>query len=292
MGLVFNIQEFSLNDGPGIRTSVFFKGCNLRCFWCHNPESWEMREQIQFFANKCIGCGACSDVCDIGGAVTESFFTRDCKSCGKCAGVCFTEAIVKTGYHVTVRELFDKIMQSKDIFDSSGGGVTFTGGEPLMQSDFLFDILKLCKNDNIHTAVETALHADETAVKTLTELADMIFCDIKTMDSKKHIKATGVSNARILANVKSIASTAPQKLSVRTPVIPGFNDTASDIAEIARFVKSVGAGEVTLELLPFHGYCVGKYASLGKVYAAAGLQTPDEETMRRLGDVASEILMK
>jgi len=290
VGEVFNIQEFSLNDGPGIRTTVFFKGCNLRCFWCHNPESWEMKPQIQFFSDKCIGCGACSNVCDFGGAATSAFFSSNCKTCGKCADVCYPEAIVRTGYPLMSSELFEKIARSESIFNTSGGGVTFSGGEPLMQSDFLFDILKLCKANNIHTAVETALHADRNTVECLTELTDMIFCDVKTIDSVKHLSATGVSNTRILENVKIIAAIAPKKLSVRTPVIPCFNDSADDIAAIAHFVKSIGGGQTTLELLPFHGFCKGKYTALGKEYAAANLITPSGDKMCALNDIAEEIM--
>ena len=281
---VFNLQHFSIHDGPGIRTTVFFKGCNLRCPWCHNPESWSMLPQMQRTDMRCIGCGECAAVCPQSNGLKPALFTEACTSCGACAESCFAEAIERVGKHMTVPELLADLLRDKSYYEATGGGVTISGGDPLLQPEALFELLTALKAQGIHTAVESALCVERSVLQPLLPLIDLFLCDIKCMDEEKHKRVIGQSNKLILENLRYL-SACGKPLTLRTPVIPGFNDTEEDIAAIAGFVAAL-EGEHALELLPFRDLCTAKYAALRKDFGAAGLKTPDDETMQHLADVA------
>ena len=267
---IINIQRFSIHDGPGIRTTVFLKGCNLRCLWCHNPESQSLRSQRMFFRHKCIGCGACIQVC-------AKAFEPVCNACGKCVEVCRYGAREISGKNISVEECFREIQKDKDFYLVSGGGVTFSGGEPLLQGESLLEILKLCKGDGIHTAIETAGNVEWNQIEAVLPYLDYILYDIKAINEEKHQEFTGVSNRLILENAQKLMKAAKGKLLFRMPVIPGYND--SEYEKIAEFVKGY-----PLELLPYHTIGKGKYDALGMTYPLDDVKAPTAEDMRRLAD--------
>lgn len=245
-GRIFNIQRFSIHDGPGIRTIVFLKGCFLRCAWCCNPESQEYDIQT----------------------MTEG---------GK---------IKTVGRDVTVSELMDEILADMPYYRRSGGGVTLSGGEMLAQHKFARDLLRACKEAGLHTAVESTAYAPFDKIEELLPYIDLYLMDIKHMDSKKHKEYTGVENHLILENARKIAESGVQ-LIIRTPVIPGFNDTREEIKAISEFAKTL-PGVCEHHLLPYHRLGQDKYAGLGRVYAMQGTEPPSHEKMEYLLSVAQE----
>lgn len=279
-GTIFDIQSFSTHDGQGIRTTVFLKGCNMQCYWCHNPESINSYQEIQFFKNKCISCGECIKNCPLQQDNVSALHTSDCIHCFKCVENCYPQALVKTGYEITVDELTNKIIKDKDVYLISGGGVTFTGGEPLLQGEFLLKCLKQCKKHNIHIAIETALYACYDIIERLIPYVDLFFCDIKSINQIKHIKATGVSNRLILENINKLSQTT-KELCFRIPIIPGFNDSQQDMNEIASFIDGLD-NKHKVQLLEFHGYCINKYKSLNIEYKAKNLSSPSKQKMREI----------
>lgn len=287
-GVVFNIQRFSVHDGPGIRTTVFLKGCSLRCFWCHNPESWSMRPELQLFPDLCIGCGRCFRACPLGVHTLDgdrkAYDRERCVSCGACAKTCYAQALVYVGKRMPVDDALDEIRKDYAAYTESGGGVTLSGGEPLLQPEFCRDVLAQCKEEGIHTAVETAAHVNWQNIEMVVPFLDLVMLDIKAMDSARHQAATGQGNTLILTNARKIAQTG-LPLIIRTPVIPGVNDTKEEIGAIARFVASL-PGVQYWELLPFHKLGEGKFLSLGQSFPAADLQPPSQEQMQFLLGVA------
>ena len=283
-GNLFQIQHFSIHDGPGIRTTVFFKGCNLRCWWCHNPESWDMHPTMQFFAQKCIGCGACVAVCPNAFDGHSAILSEKCASCGRCAEECYAEASVLTGKSYTVEEVLEDILRDKAAYDRSGGGVTCSGGEPLLQIDFLEALCTALQENGVHTAVETALCVPEETLRRILPHLDYVMCDIKCVNEAKHKEHTRASNRQILKNIRLLCESQVPML-LRTPVIPGFNDDEETMAEIGRFAAAL-PGKPKLELLPFHGICAGKYESMGMKYRGLGLKTPEPERMKELENAA------
>lgn len=280
---IFNIQHFSLHDGPGIRTAVFMKGCPLRCYWCHNPESFIPHPQIQFFAAKCTSCGQCGKICPNAHSGTSALFTAGCTLCGDCAKSCWSGALTETGREISLDELYREVSADRDLYDKSGGGVTFSGGEPLMQHSFLYEALKKCHEGGISTAVETSGFAEWQAIEKLLPCLDYIYYDIKILDRDRHISGTGVSNERILRNLALLCGT-DKAVTVRVPVIPGFNDNEEDMESIAAMLAALNHVPQA-ELMPFHGICIGKYESLGMEYPAAGLTEPSPEKLRKLAEV-------
>ena len=283
-GVLFNLQHFSIHDGPGIRTTVFFKGCNLHCPWCHNPESWLLQPQLQFTAMRCIGCGACVQACGQGSLVKTARFTEQCTLCGRCVDECYAEALEMVGRSYTIEEVMTDILRDESYYASSGGGITCSGGEPLLQPQFLCELLTACKERMLHTAVETALCVDNAVLAPLLPLVDLFMCDIKTMDDALHTAVIGQSNGRILQNLRCLSENGRQLL-LRTPVIPGFNDTEDAIVAIADFIASL-PGRHALELLPFRDLCTSKYAALNRPFGAAGLKTPEDAQMEQLAAAA------
>ncbi len=298
-GYVCNIQRFSVHDGPGIRTTVFLKGCTLHCFWCHNPESIRPRPEVQFFANRCIGCGACVAVCPEGAQGFDAqgrrvFDHEKCVACGQCVDVCYAEALVLSAKAMTAAAVVDEILRDRAFYASSGGGMTLSGGEPALQVEFSREILEHCKAAGIHTAIETAANVPWESLATLLPLTDLVMMDIKHMNPVKHREAVGAPNTLLLENARRLAA-SDKPLLFRIPVIPTVNDTPEEVAAIAAFVRELrelraaqhdgAAGEpasITLELLPFHRMAADKYASLGWVYHAADLTPPPKERLASL----------
>lgn len=266
MALITNIQRFCIHDGPGIRTTVFFKGCNMRCIWCHNPESHLPRRERMLYRNKCVNCGACREVC-------HSAFDSECSACGKCLSICNNGARIISGRSIGVNELFSELEKDRAFYTTSGGGVTFSGGEPLLQAQFLEEILIRCKEASLHTAVETAANVHWQHFQTLVPYIDLIIFDLKAIDSRVHIACTGVDNDEILRNAQFLMDIAPQKLLFRMPVIPGYNDC--EVESVVRFVRGH-----RLELMPYHAMGMGKYDALGREYTLKNVNPPTREWLR------------
>lgn len=289
-GTVTNIQRFSIHDGPGIRTTVFLKGCNLRCFWCHNPETLRPQPELQIFASRCIGCGECFRRCPQGAHVIvdgqRKFLREKCIACGTCAETCYAQALQIVGEVKTVDQVVEEILRDRAFYETSKGGVTISGGEPLLQRDFTYGILAVCREEGIHTAIETAANFPWERVASILPVTDLVMMDIKLMDSEKHRECTGVPNERILANAERLGQ-QPIPLIVRTPIIPGVNDTPEEIAAIAAFVSKL-PNLVYYELLPFHPMATSKYDSLDMDYRARNLKPPSKEKMDALTQVAAQ----
>jgi pyruvate formate lyase activating enzyme len=266
-GIVFNIQRFCTDDVPGIRTTVFLKGCNMRCFWCHNPESLAVKPQIEFFADLCVQCGSCSSVCpvhahDFNGRKTT--FQRDiCTGYGKCAENCAAEVLALSGAEMDTAEAMAQIDRDAQFYEKSGGGATFSGGEPLLQKDFLAELLVLCVKKGYRTSVESALNVPWKSIEEVYGNVDLFLCDIKLIDECRHNAATGCSKERILQNIAHLARSG-KEIIVRIPIIPPVNGNIPDQTAIADFVKDKGIRAV--EFMPYHAMAQGKYASLGLAY--------------------------
>ena len=259
-GVVFNIQKFSVNDGPGIRTVVFLKGCPLRCRWCANPESQSARVQILWDGEKCLRCGHCVSLCSHGALRTEDGAVRpvpeNCTGCLRCVGECPGRALQAEGEQKTVEEVVRVCMQDMPFYEESGGGVTLSGGEALMQPEFSIALLRALRERGVHTAVETTGYASPEVFRAVAEQADLLLFDIKHWDGERHRQGTGVTNELPLANMK-LAIRMGKDVLPRLPVIPGFNDSLEDVKGFALRLHEVGASRV--QLLPFHQFGQRKY---------------------------------
>lgn len=287
-GLITHIQRFSLHDGPGIRSTVFLKGCQLRCAWCHNPETMRPQPELQVFPMLCIGCGACVLACPAAAhtltAAGHQFDRARCTGCGACAAECFAGALVSVGKRVTPDEILQEVRQDRAFYAESGGGVTLSGGEPLFQREFTLEVLCRCRAEGMHTAIETNLIAPWTHYQEVLPHVDLVMCDIKFADAARHQQATGVLNERVLENIRHLAATGLPVI-VRTPVVPGYTDTMAEIAAIAKIIAGLPNVQY-YELLPFHPLGAGKYHSLDMPCTCEGLSTPTPETMSTLAEIA------
>jgi pyruvate formate lyase activating enzyme len=275
MGTIFDIKRYAINDGPGIRTAVFFKGCPLRCWWCHNPEGQSFQPQLMYRKNRCKSSGACIEACPQQAIRWENGPVIDwerCDQCGKCAEVCYAGALEMVGYAITPSDLMLEIQRDLPFYDQSGGGVTFTGGEPLAQAEFLRQVLLLCKKEHIHTAVDTSGYTSWEMIEQLLPLVDLFLYDLKLMNEVKHKKYTSASNRRILNNLRKL-SAAGAHIIIRIPLIPGINDDDENLETSASFISGLPSLD-GVEIMPYHDIAAAKFPALGMSYQLAGTQSP------------------
>jgi pyruvate formate lyase activating enzyme len=290
-GLVLNIQRFSTHDGPGVRTAVFLKGCTNNCAWCHNPESIRPRPEVQFFPERCIGCGRCLEVCPEGAHQLvdgeKVYHRRRCHHCGRCAEECFSGALVQAGQSLEAGEVMAQILEDAPYYRHSEGGATFSGGEPLMQKDFLRELLQSCQAEGIHTAVETAGNYPWIFLHELLPSIDLVIYDLKLADPERHRRYIGNDGEQVRANLLFLGA-SDKPLIVRTPVIGGINDIPEEIGGIARFIADF-PGLLYYELLPYHGLGRAKLQSLG-MEDHQPFTTPPRDHLRTLAEVARQFV--
>lgn len=275
-GVVFDIMRFCIHDGPGIRTTVFFKGCPMRCWWCHNPEGLSPKPEMFVRRERCISCGRCGSVCQIGKDRAE------CAFCGDCVKECHTGAREIVGQTMTVARVMEQIEKDIIFYDESGGGVTFSGGEPLMQPDFLEALLKRCRELEINTAVETSGYTRPEILRRIAQFVDLFLFDIKHMDEEVHREATGVSNGLILSNLAELCARHP-RVEIRFPVIPGVNDDLQDVTSLANLALSLNITGV--RLLRYHNAGSEKYRSLDRTYTLTNLEPPSDAKMAEIRSI-------
>jgi len=290
-GIIFDIQKFSIHDGPGIRTIVFLKGCPLACKWCSNPESQKHQQEIMWKSMLCVGCNKCEEACPQKAISTKTdgskhFDRIRCVACGTCDSVCFRGAITLAAKFVNVDEIMCEVEQDMVFYETSGGGLTVGGGEPLLQPKFAAKLLKVAKEKGIHTAIETAGEVPWKNYEKVLPYADLILQDIKIMDRMKHLKYTGQYNDRILENCINLGKTS-SNFCIRMPLIPGVNDDDDSIAAVAKFAGEIGAFDI--ELLQYHQYGVSKYEQLEKKYRLPYLKSQSDEEMTRVRVLAEKI---
>lgn len=287
-GLILNVQHYSLHDGPGIRTTVFVKGCPLHCLWCANPESIKTIPQIGFHKQKCIRDYLCLKACPYDAVrISEEsgfpvFDSRACDACidHPCIEVCNRTAIELRGKYMSPAELWREVAKDRLFYRNSGGGVTLSGGEPTMQPEFTLQFFTICQEKGVHTALDTCGFVRWEVLTKILEHTDLILYDLKHLNAVRHKELTGVSNEIILANANKIASEGKVPIMLRMPIIPGYNDAAEDIEKTAAFAKKIGAKEITL--LPYHQFGTGKYEVIGKKYLLEAVTPPSADSLNRI----------
>ena len=278
-GVIFHIMRFSLHDGPGIRTAVFFKGCPLSCWWCHNPESQNSAPEVLYSADRCRLCGDCAAACPHGAierTAARMTVTGDCRLCATCVDACGAEARSVAGRTMTVTEIVTEIERDVVFFDESGGGVTFTGGEPFGQPELLEALLHACRERRIHTTIETCGAAARETVLRLGGLADLILYDLKILDPSRHRQYTGASNRPILENLEALVA-AGRPVTVRLPIVPGINDGRADVRAACDYLAKLNLTRV--DLLPYHRAGAEKYRRLGREYRLVQTAPPTDAAM-------------
>lgn len=283
--LIFDIKRYSINDGPGIRLTLFFKGCPLRCRWCHNPESLALQAQKLYSAQKCIGCSVCVTACpQLACSLTPQGILTDperCTACGRCAAVCPSLASEISGRQYALAELLQIIEKERPFFDQSGGGVTFSGGEPLLHVEVLLKLLTICGARQIHRAVDTSGYAKPSDLFKIAEQTDLFLFDLKLMDPARHKELTGVDNRLILENLSALAA-AGKDYEIRVPLIVGINDDVQNLEQLAGFVAELPGRRPKISLLPFHDVAANKYHKLGQTYAIDGMAAPTNERLQQI----------
>ena len=282
-GIIFNIQGYCIHDGPGIRTTVFLKGCPLRCFWCQNPESHSFHPELLFSEEKCTGCGKCIQVCPEQAiqmkGKTSYTDRRRCKSSGFCVDVCPNDARAVIGYKATADEVFRQVASDALFYQQSGGGVTLSGGEPLAQPEFAAGILKQCRSAGFHTALDTCGHANWKTAREVLRYVNLVLFDFKHMNPEIHEKYTGVSNELILQNAEKIHHMLSIPIRARITLVPGFNDSAENIQATARFISGRLSNKVPVHLLSCHRFGKAKWERLDKRNEAAEIMVPDDRSL-------------
>jgi len=278
-GIIFDIKKYAIHDGPGIRTTVFFKGCPMFCWWCHNPEGLWSAPKIIYDFKRCLGCCDCVQACPEGviSATPAGMSTdhRRCKGCGVCADVCPAGARQVTERRVTVSQLVETIKEDVILYDASGGGVTFSGGEPLLQADFLIEVLKACARCDIHRVVDTSGYAQRSIIEAAARETDLFLFDLKLIDARRHEKFTGVPNKIILDNLTFLNHLGAD-ITIRIPLIPGINDDDDNLLEICNFLYPFDSIR-EVHILPYHDYQKNKYSKLGIPYRADPIAAPKQE---------------
>jgi pyruvate formate lyase activating enzyme len=279
--LITNIQGYSIHDGPGIRTVVFLKGCGLECQWCSNPECISPHPEVGFIKALCTKCGKCAEVCPDGALVYESdklprIDRERCSGCGSCSSACSYQALVLYGKPMNVDEVFDAVNRDKMFYQASGGGVTISGGEPLLQPQFVCDLFEKCRQAGIHTCMETSGCASESTLRQVLPYTDYVLYDLKHMNSEKHRRYTSKPNDLILSNAEIVAESAVETL-FRMPLIPGINDDIQNINETAEFLHELGNNALRIELMPYHQFGKGKYESLDRRYPLPDVLSPQQD---------------
>jgi len=285
-GTIFDIKKYSINDGPGIRTTVFFSGCPLSCWWCHNPESQSLTPEFLYRPSRCLLCGACAEVCPEGAIHLNGSVVTDrekCTACQTCVSACYAGARQFSGYKATVSEVMAQVKREIPFYDESGGGVTFSGGEPLMQPTFLSALLTACRREEIHTTVDTSGFANWNVFEQIRGDVDLFLYDLKHMDSVRHREVTGVPNEVILDNLRALSERG-HKVVVRVPLIPGINDDEENLAASGRFLASLPKLE-GVELMGYHDIAQAKYEALGWDYKLPDTRPPTEEAMSHAAEV-------
>jgi len=284
-GIIFDIKKYAIHDGPGIRTTVFFKGCPMSCRWCHNPEGLSITSQIVYNREKCIGCGECVTACpenalSLSPEGVETDFAR-CRHHGTCALICPAEARESAGETISVENLVNIIAKDVPFYDESGGGVTFSGGEPLFQPEFLLAVLDACATLHIHRAMDTTGYTDSDTITAVAERTDLFLFDLKLMDPEKHKRYTGVSNRKILANLEHIAG-MDLDIIIRMPLLPGINDDDENIDKTGRFIAAL-PGVRKIDILPYHDFQKTKYSKFAIPYRAEAIASPTNQQVAAVG---------
>jgi pyruvate formate lyase activating enzyme len=286
-GLIFDIERFSTKDGPGIRTVVFFKGCNMHCFWCHNPEGISLKPQLEYDVTKCTACSACVDACTRKALSLQSgVLVIDHSRClgnFDCVEACYSGALKRIGKMMTVDDVLREVVEDKIFYERSGGGVTLSGGEVILQSRFASKLLKACKNEGIHTAIDSNMSVNWDRFAKVLPFTDLIMADIKCMDDIAHKEAVGVSNKKVLENIKMVADRGIS-LIVRTPIIPGFNDTKVNIRSTVEFLTTLDS-LLYYELLAYHPLGESKAKKIG-LEDRKKIRTPTRKEMYELAEEA------
>lgn len=285
LGTIFDIQRYSIHDGPGIRTTVFLKGCPLQCLWCSNPESQSNYPEIMFDRSLCTRCGRCVEVCPYNATVKsddEIKLLRDlCQGCGECVAACPNDARQLVGRQEEVEKILKEVEKDGLFYKNSGGGVTLSGGEPMSQPDFTCTLLKRCKDQGIHTVLDTSGYTRLEDWDRVLEYVDLILFDLKEMESDKHKEYTGVTNELILASARKLTSLGVPMI-IRVPLIPGYTDSHKNIEGCAHFAKEIGVNRI--ELLAFHRLCISKYNKLDKPWGLDGIITPTKAFLEEVRD--------